>query len=182
MKARAMADLEPQFREIREQASRLFGSASAEALARRPRPDHWSAAECLAHLNLSADAFFPVWDRELTEARRAQRADGPFRLDFWGWALIWMLEPPPKFRFPAPAKLRPIETGPPESVLQEFLDRQRRILEALRSARGIAIDKIKIGSPVDSRVRYSLWSSFCLTAAHERRHLWQAERALADKF
>jgi hypothetical protein len=38
---------------------------------------------------------------------------------------------------------------------------------------------VKMASPVDSRVRYSIWSSFVVTAAHERRHLWQAEQAIS---
>jgi hypothetical protein len=43
---------------------------------------------------------------------------------------------------------------------------------------GLALDRIKVASPVDPRVRYNVWSSFNMTDAHQRRHLWQAERAL----
>ena len=35
-----------------------------------------------------------------------------------------------------------------------------------------------MASPVEARIRYSIWSSFLVNAAHERRHLWQAEQAL----
>jgi hypothetical protein len=63
-------------------------------------------------------------------------------------------------------------------VLDGFLDRQERIVAALRRCRGRAVDQVKMASPVDARIRYSIWSSFVVTAAHQRRHLWQAERAV----
>jgi hypothetical protein len=62
-------------------------------------------------------------------------------------------------------------------VLQGFLDRQQGIIQNLRKSRGLAVDSVKIASPFSQRVYYSVWSSFVVTAAHERRHLWQAEQA-----
>jgi hypothetical protein len=35
----------------------------------------------------------------------------------------------------------------------------------------------KVTSPFDSRVSYNVFSMFCILETHERRHLWQAERA-----
>jgi hypothetical protein len=35
-------------------------------------------------------------------------------------------------------------------------------------------------SPFDSRVRYNLFSAFRIIAAHQRRHLWQAEQAIGS--
>ena len=59
-----------------------------------------------------------------------------------------------------------------------FLGRQQQIRQVIDESRGVALDAVKITSPFARQVRYSMWSSFCLTAAHERRHLGQAERAL----
>jgi hypothetical protein len=71
-----------------------------------------------------------------------------------------------------------VNAGPIDEVLPAFLERQQRILETIDRSRGVELDTIKIASPFERRVRYSMWSSFCVTAAHARRHLWQAERAL----
>jgi hypothetical protein len=176
---RTLDHLEAQFREISERASALVSGQDPAIVALRPKPESWSAAECFAHLNLSVDPYFPVWERELDPARPNNRTEkNTYRLDFWGVMLVWMLEPPPKFRFPAPRKSQPVSIGEPDKILPGFLDRQGRIMEAIQQARGIAIDKIKIVSPFDARVHYSIWSSFCVNASHERRHLWQAERAV----
>lgn len=62
-------------------------------------------------------------------------------------------------------------------MLSRFLASQALLLDAMADARGLAIDRIKITSPFSSHLRYSVWSSFCVNSAHERRHVWQAERA-----
>jgi hypothetical protein len=63
-------------------------------------------------------------------------------------------------------------------ALDGFCDRQERIIAALHRCRGRAIDQVKMASPVDPRIRYSIWSSFVIIAAHQRRHLCQAEQAI----
>lgn len=177
--ARTLGELQAQFREIAGRASALRGGFDAAAFARRPRPDGWSAAECLAHLNISADPYFPVWREAFGQgARTKQPAHETYRLDFWGWVLVWSLEPPPRFRFPTQPPFEPVAAGPIDEVLPAFLERQQRILQVIDESRGVALDAITVTSPFERRVRYSMWSSLCVTAAHERRHLWQAERAL----
>jgi hypothetical protein len=34
-------------------------------------------------------------------------------------------------------------------------------------------------SPFNAHVKYNVYAAFCVLLAHEQRHLWQAERALA---
>lgn len=179
--ARTFDELRAQFRRIIEQAQALGDRHDAAALGQRPQPNSWSAAECLAHLSLSADPYLVVWRTALRtlpgESPRAAARDH-YRRDFWGWTLTWTLEPPPKFRFPTTQPFQPVDVRPVDTVVPAFLERQRQILEVLDCADGLPVDRVKITSPFDARVRYSIWSSFCVTASHERRHLWQAERAL----
>jgi hypothetical protein len=177
--ARTLGELHAQFRDISDRASALRGWFDAAAFAARPRPDRWSAAECLAHLNISVDPYFPMW-REAIERgdRAAQPPREAYGLDFWGRVLVWTLEPPPRFRVPTSRPFEPVNAGPIEQVLPAFLERQQKILQVIDASRGVALDARKVTSPFDRRLRYSMWASFCVTAAHERRHLWQAERAL----
>src|SRR5439155_4865371 len=100
----------------------------------------------------------------------------PFELDFWGKALSWFLEPPPKIRFKAPPEFQPIECGPADRVLSAFLSSQDRLLATIAESHGLPLDLLKITSPFSPRLHYSVCSSFCVTAVHHRRHPWQAER------
>ncbi len=179
-RATTLEELEGQFAEICRRCQTLVAQAGAELCARRPGPESWSAAECLQHLSLSADAYFPVWQQVIgTAGPRKTEMNAPYAVDFWGRFLCWILEPPARIRSKTPLPFQPIECGKIDDVLDGFLERQERIVAALRRCRGRAIDQVKMASPVDSRVRYSIWSSFVVNAAHQRRHLWQAEQAIA---
>ncbi len=59
--AKSWSELEEQFRAIENQASTLFRGVDPGAALPRPRPRCWIAVECLAHLNLSIDPYFPLW-------------------------------------------------------------------------------------------------------------------------
>jgi DinB family protein len=177
--ARTLAELEAQFRDLSAAASALRGRFAATAFAARPRPDSWSAAECLAHLNISADPYFPIWRDALEQSAPASGLPREaYRLDFWGSVLVWTLEPPPRFRFPTPRRFEPIDSGSIDEVLPALVERQETILRVIDGSRRIDLEAIPVTSPFQRRVRYSMWSSLCVTAAHERRHLWQAARAL----
>jgi len=179
-RANTLNELEGEFAAICGRFQTLAASAGAELCAKAPAPGSWSAAECLQHLGLSADAYFPIWQQVIaTAGPRKAELNAPYRIDFWGRFLSWMLEPPPRVRSKTPAPFVPVDCGHVDSVLDGFLERQERIVAALRRCKGRAIDQVKIASPIDSRIRYSIWSSFVVNAAHQRRHLWQAEQAIA---
>lgn len=179
-RATTLEELEEQFANICWRFQTLVASAGAELCGRQPAPESWSAAECLQHLSLSADAYFPVWQQVIaTAGPRKAEMNGPYAIDFWGRFLCWILEPPARIRSKTPVPFQPIDCDEIDDVLDGFLDRQERIVAALRRCRGRAIDQVKMASPVDSRIRYSIWSSFVVNAAHQRRHLWQAEHAVA---
>ena len=178
--AGTIGELGAQFALICASFQTLVASADAATCAKRPAPGSWSAAECLQHLSLSADAYFPIWQQVIaTAGPRKAEMNAPYAADFWGRLLCWILEPPARIRSKTPAPFQPVDSGRIDEVLERFLERQERVVAALRRCRGRAIDQVKIASPIDSRVRYSIWSSFVVNAAHQRRHLWQAEQAIA---
>jgi hypothetical protein len=180
MSARSqLSTLRSGFSALSERAAFLVAAVGETRLTKRPAPNKWSVADCLVHLTLSTNAFLPLWSQALAKARTEARPSGKdYKMDFWGCLLKWSLEPPPRFRFPAPPSFQPPSTVPADQVLPQFLASQEELLTTLASSDGLAIDRYKIVSPFSSPVKYSVWSSFCICAAHERRHLWQAERVI----
>ena len=63
-----------------------------------------------------------------------------------------------------------------EAAIRDFDEAQKDLTDFLRKAAGRALDKVKIVSPFDGRVRYNAWSALRIMAAHQRRHLWLIER------
>lgn len=178
VRAKSLDELESQFTVICENVQQLVASAGPERSV-QPPPGSWSVAQCIQHLNTSADAYFPIWQQVISNAGpRREAPSAPYRADFWGRLLSWILEPPPRIRSKTPVPFEPPDCNQVAPVLEGFLERQARVIATLRRCRGRAIDEIKMCSPVDPRLRYSVWSSFLINAAHQRRHLWQAQQAI----
>jgi hypothetical protein len=170
-----LQQLESELRALAERAEKVAELAGPR-LNDRAEATEWSTAECLVHLRLSSEAYFDTWTTALAEARQQGLAGtGPFSMDLIGRFLAWSLEPPPRFKLKAPRPFQPFGVGPIKLVLPNFLESQDRLIEFLRQADGLALDKVKLASPFAKQIKYNIYSSFEVTAAHQRRHLAQAE-------
>ena len=170
-------EVKAQFDAASARAKQLLTSSSGEALARRPQPDRWSPVECVSHLTLTNQHYPPLIRGALEQA---SPGDGPYGMDFRGRFLRWILEPPYRSGVKTMPSMEPPAGESPEQVLAAFLASQEVILKLLEAARGKALEKTTITSPFSKRMRYNAYSCFLVLAAHERRHLWQAEQALAQ--
>jgi hypothetical protein len=162
-------------------ARRLFEQRSPEQLARRPRPESWSAAECVVHLSLTAEAYVPLLEAALRDLRhKGLRRETPSRMDWTGRMLNWSLEPRAWLRMKTIARFQPVTVAPLGEVLPGFLRHQEGILEALRSAEGLDLEAGTITSPFNERLKYNAFAAFRILETHERRHLRQAQAAVAN--
>lgn len=168
-------DIAAEFRAVSDRARALVSRVGVARLAERPAAGGWSIAECFEHLNMTTRAYLPRWREACTAA---PRHEGPYKTDLWGKMLVWTLEPPPKFRMPTTPPFHPVVTPANEDVLPRFLACQEELLGALDAGRGLALDRVKVRSPFQEKMQYSVWSSFRISAAHHRRHMWQAERVV----
>ncbi|SRR6266571_3980819 len=157
-------------------ATRLMDSLDEARFHARRDLTRWSAAECIAHLTLTARVYVPLIDAAL--AQGAPVAGVPrYQRDILGWLLSVLLEPPVRIRLKTLAAFVPAGTGTRAEVGTEFTRAQAGLLHRLETASGRDLNRLKIVSPFNAHVSYNLYSAFRILAAHERRHLWQAERA-----
>src|SRR5512147_2204452 len=144
----------------------------------RPAPGRWSAAECVAHLNLSSAAILPILREALREARgRREQASPRYRRDPLGWLLCKVVSPVGGLKMRAAPEFVPSEAGDIDDLLDEFERLQASLLECVREAEGLPIDRVTLVSPFDARLTYNLYSALTLIPRHQHRHLVQAERA-----
>lgn len=176
----AVQEIERELSEATARAWALVRSTDGRLFTVRPDPKSWSAAECLAHLTLSTEKFLPVLKVALEDAeKRGLHSDRPPKMDVIGRVLRWFLEPPIRQRMKTAAPLVPKSVRAKAEAFGEFSALQERLLEIIRGSKRVDLRKVKIVSPFDKRVRYNLYSAFRIIAAHQRRHLWQAEQAVA---
>jgi hypothetical protein len=134
-------------------------------------------AECVAHLNLTSLAYEPIVRNGLAEAKRLGRpAPRRYRRDLLGWLLWKTMGPPVRFRTKTPARFVPTGEERPEKLLADFERLQDEQLEWVRSADGLAIDRTKVASPFNARLKYNLYGCLSILPRHQHRHLWQAEQ------
>ena len=166
--------------------ARLVASLPEEVWSGRPDPTCWSAAECVAHLNLSAEAYLPRMEEGLERARSLGRRErGRYRADPLGWVVSRMVGPLPRIggrrrgRVKAPPAFVPGGDLPQEEILERFRALQARQVALVEASDGLPIDRVKVRSPFVEAARFNLYSTFLILPRHQHRHLQQAEEAVA---
>jgi hypothetical protein len=170
-----------EFESALERIHVLQDRVPAAAWARRPAPERWSPAECVAHLNLTSAAFLPLLRKGLEEARRIGRAAPTrYRRDFFGWMIWRSLGTPGRFRTKTTAAFVPSGQRSASELVAEFGRLQAAQIACVREADGLPLQRVKLVSPFDARVRYNLYSALSILPRHQHRHLWQAEQAAGN--
>ncbi len=172
-----LATISAEFDAAQERLHRLPQQIPADRWPVRKDPLRWSVAECVAHLNLTSQAYLPLLEAAVPEARVLPRP-GPaaYRRDLVGWLLWRSLGPPVRIRMKTPAAFVPTGTQSPADLIASFDVLQAAQLALLHAAEGTAIDRVKLRSPFNASMSYNLYSCFSLLPRHQQRHLWQAEQ------
>lgn len=165
------------FEQAQERLHRLADRVPDALWPRRAEPERWSVSECVAHLNLTSEAFLPVLRSGLEEARGL---DAPpprrHRRGVVGWLLWRTLGPPVRMRTKTAAAFVPTGAADPAALRADFERLQAEQLACVREAEGLPLGRVKIASPFDPRVRYNLYTALTILPRHQHRHLWQAEQ------
>lgn len=176
-----LQELAGQFTAARERLHRLSATLAPEDWARRPAPDSWSPAECVAHLNLTSRAFIPQLRDAIREAKGlGLPAPSRYRLGVIGWLLRRMTGPGQGMKVKTAAKFVPGADTSPAELVAEFDRLQEEQMELVRGAEGVPLHRIRVTSPFDARVKYNAFAALSILPGHQHRHLQQAERAAAS--
>ncbi|MEO5588774.1 MAG: DinB family protein, partial [Gemmatimonadaceae bacterium] len=156
-----LVDIERQLEAASNQARSVVAGLSTGQLIERPEPHSWSVAECLVHLTITAESYFPILLAELNRADWVTAVTGKtYKMDRVGRLMRWMLEPPARIKVKTPAKFQPLNVDEPDEVLARFLDSQARMKECVARSEGLPLDEVKVNSPFSSRMSYNLLSCF----------------------
>lgn len=178
-----LAAILDQFDTVQARVHSLAEKLTEAQWEERTDPARWSVAECVAHLNRTGRIYLPLIDTGLEEAGGLDEpARGRYRRDPLGWILSLSMGPVRRigrFRLGAVSttpEFMPGRGAPRVELVAEFDRLQEAQAEAVRGADGRPIDRVWVTSPFDARLRYNLYSTFVILAAHQRRHVVQAER------
>ncbi len=179
-----------QFEELKQDAARLTDGLSDEQFNWH-RPKKWSIAECIGHLNLTAEEFLVSIDNGIQRGwSDGIRSKGPFAPGpaLTGW-FIKKSEPPYKrLRTKSPKGLIAPPNQPLAPTIHEFMTLKDKAMELLISGNGLDMGRIRVKCPEltgqialgNLLIKFTLAQAFALLAVHERRHLWQAWQVRND--
>jgi hypothetical protein len=134
----------------------------------------WSIAQCLDHLALSNMEYAQAMRRALAGASAPR--SGTIRPSGFGRIFIERLEPPVGKKIKAPRKIVPAASKSRAAVMAEFLATHELIRCIIRDGAELDLNRIKFRNPLMPLLRVRVGTGLLIMTAHERRHLWQANR------
>jgi hypothetical protein len=108
--------------------------------------------------------------------RRGSGRRGPIQPGWFSRWFIRTMEPPPRRKLPAPRKIIPALGKAGDEVKRAFFLSQSETLDLLNEAAATDLNRMRFVNPFFPLLRFTVGTGFLVIVAHERRHLWQAER------
>lgn len=156
-------------------AAELAENRTAEQLAWRPAPTAWSIAECLDHLTRTNTAYVATI-RGAMAASASPKRRGEIQLSWFSRWFLSQVEPPPRWKVPAPLQIRPaVDPAQAREALAAFLASQEAAAALIASGAELDWNAIRFWSPFGP-VRFTIGAGIRIMEAHERRHLLQARK------
>lgn len=140
----------------------------------------WSVGQCLEHLAAINELYGTSVQAAVDAARRSGlKRSGPLTPGFFGRKFIASQEPPVKRRLRAPNLVRPRSTLTRAEILRRYHEAHDQVRRTIRAAAEIDANRATFRNPFLKILRVKVATGLFVIAAHDRRHLWQAERVTA---
>ncbi len=163
-------------KEVAEDSRSTFGGLSSEQLNWRPSENSWSVGQCLEHIVITNQKFYPDFERLASGNRSNSMIENWSPLTgFFGRFLIKAVSEDSK-----KAKIPSKSIAPPSDVAGDIVDRFAAHIEDVNRRIGscAAADRNKtvVTSPFFFLATYSLDDAYTVLVEHTKRHIRQAKR------
>jgi DinB superfamily len=165
---------------VANDARTTFGHLTPSQLNWKPSPERWSVAQCFDHLLSSNKGYFPVIDNVLAGYKRTFWQSMPVLPGLMGKLLIKSMDPASTRKVRAPKRFQPAQSDISGSVINDFVDQQKQMVDKMKATEHLDLENIVITSPITGAVIYSLMDAYRLIVVHEQRHFQQAKRVIEE--
>lgn len=159
--------------------SQLFLEFSNEELNFKQSPESWSILECLEHLNRYGRFYLHEIDSRMkNEIFSHVKSDVIFKSGWLGNYFADSMVPKSTMKKMKTFKsMNPMNSVLDKSVIHEFINQQKKMLDLLEKAETKNLSKIKCGITITKLLKLRLGDTFRFVIYHNERHLLQAKRA-----
>lgn len=167
-----------EMRKISDDARSSFGSLSAEQLNWKPAEKSWSVGQCLEHLILTNEQFYPEFDKLATGTRRNTFWENysPFTGFFGRFLIKAVTEDSKKAKAPSKSIVPPSEL--PADIVESFVTHIEKVNEKLTACADADREKTVVTSPFLAVMTYKLDDAYSVLVEHTKRHIRQAKRVM----
>lgn len=162
-----------------EDASETFGALTGEQLNWKPGEKSWSIAQCLDHLILTNEQFYPEFDKLAAGTRQNSFWENysPFTGFFGRFLIKAVTEDSKKAKAPSKSIVPPSDL--PADIVESFAAHIAKVNEKITACAEADREKTVVTSPFISIMTYKLDDAYSVLVEHTKRHIRQAKRVMA---
>ena len=166
--------------DVANKARSTFGHLSPSQLNWKPSAERWSVAQCFDHLITSNKGYLPIIDNVLAGYKPTFWQSMPVLPGLMGKLFIKAMDPSSTRKVKAPKRFQPAQSDINSSVINDFVDQQKLMVDKMKATQHLDLEKIVITSPAAAAVIYSLMDAYRFIVVHEQRHFQQAKRVTEE--
>ena len=165
---------------LRVKAQQRFRPLSAEELNRRPGPSHWSAGQCLEHLNIVGGYYLPSIAARIKRAQaKGTKPAATVKQGYFGQRFVEAMRTPASVKtYVSPQRYAPTGTRLPRTVAEVFSRQLDELLRLTLLARQINANAVRIPNAIFPLLLLRLTDQLEFLVVHIQRHVAQAEAVL----
>lgn len=171
------AEMIAEAEKIAEDCATAFGNLSGEQINWKPNPEVWSVGQCFEHLIVTNELYFPNIQNAIGGKHRNNFFSKiPFSTGLIAFLMKNSLNPKQKRKMKTFKMFEPAASDISKTIIEDFIENQRKLISMLEAARHLDVRKIKIAEPLSPALNLRLDDAFEILLMHEQRHFLQAER------
>lgn len=170
---------------IEKQTREVFSPLTYAQIFWKPREGAWSVGECLSHIIITNELYFPVLENAARSTHRESLWErvSPFSRMF-GKQFIGIVDPESDKKHKSPRAFMPdknfFETAVDKNIIRRFKENIIRLRKILKEFKTVNTAGIKISSPASSLITFKLRDALEMILKHNIRHLNQALRVMDE--
>lgn len=169
-----------ELREVADDVRTTFGGLSAAQLNWKPNDRNWSVGQCLEHLIITDELYFPNIQKVLDGDHRNNFFSAiPFSTNIIAALMKNSLRPDQKRKMKTFKVFEPTASDIGPDIVNSFLSHQEMLIAMAIAAKGLDLNKIKISEPISPVLNLRLIDAFEILLFHEQRHVVQAKNVFA---
>lgn len=153
-----------------------FLPLTVQQLNTKPAANKWSIAQCLHHLMVTNETYYPQFEEIIAgKHRNSFYQNMGFIASFMGKQMVNDLGPEKRKTFKNPGMFAPSQSDLPATIVADFINHQKQLEGYFTRLQKTDLNKTVIYSPASKAIIYSLSDALKIVTVHEQRHLLQAK-------